>query len=81
MFSAMRFLFALLFATLMMVNAIQAKHFLVQTQDASQKIPAGAGSDEDFDFKEGNDDGEGNASGQDYQWRGPPGGGFFGNLG
>jgi len=64
----MRFLFALLFATLMMVNAIQAKHFLVQTQDASQKIPAGAGSDEDFDFKEGNDDGEGNASGQDYQW-------------
>ena len=36
MFSAMRFLFAFLFATLMMVNAIQAKHFLVQTQDASQ---------------------------------------------
>jgi len=52
----------------MMVNAIQAKHFLVQTQDASQKIPAGVNSDEDFDFKEGNDDGEGNASGQDYQW-------------
>jgi len=30
----MKFLFAFLFAALMLVNAIQAKHFLIQTKDS-----------------------------------------------
>jgi hypothetical protein len=35
----MKFLFAFLFAALMLVNAIQAKHFLIQTKDDARKAP------------------------------------------